>query len=102
MRADIAVYRDRRPLAIVEVKMFDDGKSIAAIVADRDKMKKLSDLCGVECYLGVLVTDVETGETCTERVHKLGIALKQKFDLIGDRRSVDGAWEWCFASVRIA
>jgi hypothetical protein len=100
-RADVAIYQDRRPVGIVELKVFDEGTRSADIVADRDKMGKLSHLCSVECYLGVLVTDTQSS-TCTERASELGRALDHEFNVIGAKqRSVDGNWQWCFASGRI-
>jgi hypothetical protein len=102
-RADVAVYRDRRPTAIVELKVFGDGKRPAGIVADRDKMIALSRLCNVESYLGVLVTDDKSGALCSERVRLLEIALEKKFLVVGDNKpSFDGTWNWRFASGRFA
>jgi len=103
--ADVAVYHDGRPKAIVELKKFDDGKNTQNIIDDRDKMRELSRECGIEAYLGVLITDVESGTitTCTDRAYQLGDRLEHEFDIVGDKqRSRNGAWEWCFASGRIA
>jgi hypothetical protein len=101
-RADVAVYHEDRPTAIVELKIFDDQKSAGAIIDDRDKIRKLSGLCGVEGYLGVLITDTASGATCEERARALGMVLEQEFDVVGDKQiSRTGAWYWCFASGRV-
>jgi hypothetical protein len=102
-RADVAIYEKQRPVAIVELKVFDDYKRPALIVADRDKMRKLSGLCGIETYLGVFVTDDTSGALCTERVRALGKALDHEFDSVGDKLpSIDGRWDWLFACGRLA
>jgi hypothetical protein len=102
-RADIVIYQERRrPVAIIELKVFDERIGLSAVVADRDKMRKLSCLCDVECYLGVLVTDI-SGALYTERVRALETALEHKFDSIGaEESSINDAWHWCFASGRFA
>ena len=100
-RADIAVYDQSRPIAIVELKILDDFASINSIVADRDKMAKLSTICHLDCYLGVLITDTER-EICAERVQNLSHALKQDFGVIGElQRSQSGLWNWCFAASKV-
>lgn len=102
-RADLAIYDKQRPLAIVELKIFDDGKSVRPIIADRDKMHKLSELCRVQTYLGVLVTDDVSGALCTDRANALGKALEHEFDSIGDpQNSTDGSWKWLFACGRFS
>ncbi len=101
-RADIAVYQNQRPTAIIELKKFDDFKSPALLTADRDKMLKLSRLCNIEAYLGVLITDTVLGATCHEQACKLGEALGQELRVIGKPQlSSGGGWHWCFASTRV-
>ena len=100
-RADVAIYRKDVPVAIIELKVFADFQSASKIVADRDKMRKFTDLCPMETYLGVLVTDAQNGQTCADRVRTLEGALGHKFDVIGGAQpSVGGDWHWCFVSVR--
>jgi hypothetical protein len=102
LRADIALYSDQRPVSIVELKIFDESRTANAIVADRDKVRALSHRCGVDAYLGVLITDVQSGKSCTERARELSLKLGCDFDVIGDKQSsADGSWFWCFASIKI-
>lgn len=102
-KADVAVYQNGMPVAIVELKKFGDYRTPAGIIADRDKMSKLSRLCGVDAYLGVLITDVVSGIKCQERARMLGEALGQELDVIGEPQpSLDSRWSWCFASVKIS
>ena len=102
-KADVAVYADTTPMAVVELKVFDDGKRIASIAADRDKMRKLTERCRVEAYLGILITDVSSGQTCSQRIRLLSECLGSEFNRVGENQhSIDGAWEWCFASTRVA
>jgi hypothetical protein len=99
LRADVAVYNDTK--ALIELKVFDEGKSVAAIVTDRDKMVKLSELRGTEAYIGVLVTDV-SGRACADWVDLLGERLGRTFNWAGKKnRSVNDALEWCFAVAKI-
>jgi hypothetical protein len=101
-RADIAVYRNDMPPAIVELKIFDEAQNASKIVADRDKMKRFADLKPIEGYLGILVTDAKNGQRCAERIETLERALGQKFDEVGKmQRSVDEKWDWCFASLKM-
>lgn len=102
-KADVAIYADTKPRAVVELKVFDDGKSAALIVADRDKMRKLTGRCSVEAYLGILITDASSGQTCSQRIRLLSDCLGSEFNRVGEnQRSIDGTWEWCFASARVA
>ena len=102
-KADVAVYADTKPLAVVELKVFDDGKRTASIVADRDKMRKLTERCRVEAYLGILITDVSSGQRCSQRIRLLSECLGSEFNRVGENQDfIDGAWQWCFASARVA
>jgi hypothetical protein len=103
-RADVAVYRAGRPIAIIELKKFDDWKSPAGIVSDRDKVRILAQECGISSYIGVLITDVEKPmvRTCADRRSLLEQNLQQKFDVPGETTwSRNGKWQWCFASLRV-
>jgi hypothetical protein len=70
LRADVAIYDRSMPIAIMELKVFDEGTSVAAILADRDKMLKLTKVCAINAYLGVLVTDVRNA-ACADRLRLL-------------------------------
>lgn len=100
-KADVAAYQNIAPKAIIELKKFDENKSLSKIVADRDKMSKLSTLCPIKTYLGVLVTDAQNGRSYMDRIRALEEALGRTFDVVGKPQlAVDGKWKWCFASMR--
>jgi hypothetical protein len=82
------------------LKIFDDDKRADEIVADRNKMRKLTSLCPIETDLGVLVSDVQNG-LYTDRIRTLEEALGHGLDVTGSAQlSVSGGWRWCFVSGR--
>jgi hypothetical protein len=100
--ADVAAYDGRKPLAAIELKVFDETTSYVQIVSDRDKLLKLTGQCRVEAYLGVLVTDTQRQE-CVDRIRLLGERLGRDFDLVGEeQRSISEKWNWRFAVARVA
>jgi hypothetical protein len=103
LRADVAIYQEGLPIAVVELKKYDDYKRADGIAADYEKMRRLARLCQVDCYSGVLITQVANSDaTCTVRAHKLEDALGHKFSVIGEEtKSVDGPWYWLFASGKL-
>ena len=98
-RADIAVYEQERPSAVIEIKIHDEGRSADLVLRDRDKLRQLSQRTGIETYLGVLVTDTAK-ETCTARAEALGRRLEKPFDVRGEPVRAGGGsagWSWLFA-----
>ena len=99
--ADVAVYQNSVPKAIIELKVFDDYKTPSEIVADRDKMSKLSALCPIETYLGILATDARNDQTYIDRIWRLEEGLGHVFDVKGSAQLAGhGGWKWCFVSAR--
>lgn len=96
--ADITVYQRGQPVAIVELKKFDDGKNPADIVNDQEKVRKFAPICQIEGYLGVFVTDVRDGRKSAERIAELNRALGQDPAAMSEPTpSADGKWHWRIA-----
>jgi len=98
LRADVAIYQDGLPSAIVELKIYDEGLPAYAIAADLFKAQKLVNrarLGNLRAYVGVMIC--ETSNCSLEnRARKLEEAIHQKVYSGEARQSVDGQWHWCF------
>ncbi|WP_291367519.1 hypothetical protein [Acetobacter sp. UBA5411] len=76
-RADIALYREEKPLAIIELKICDErDRRGGKLLADLEKMKLLSRQTGISTYLGVLLTDTANA-TCKDRRKALEAVLRR-------------------------
>jgi hypothetical protein len=98
-RADIAIYRDDRPAAVVELKVFDEVAPLPAVGAKLDKAKLLARLAPLQVLLGVMVCPIVLSlEARLERLHDaVGGNL-----YVGERQSSrDGQWQWSFACASI-
>ncbi len=100
-RADLALYDDGSPVAIIEFKIMDDGVNPAAVIADRDKMNIILGFCEIECFVGVFVTDVD-GMGYNDRIVALEAALGQPVIRGPAQRSADDNWQWCFVACQTA
>lgn len=100
-RADVAVYQEKLPVAVVELKIFDECTGIGRVVEDRIKMERLTRLRNLDIYLAILVTDTATKDY-QSRISELQEALGQEFDAVGEKaRSLDNKWNWCFVSTKL-
>ncbi|MBS1078714.1 hypothetical protein JK217_13335 [Gluconobacter kondonii] len=98
-RADVAIYEEGRPTAVIEIKVFDEGCRAQSVLRDLRKMRKLSSRTGIETYLAVLITST-SGATCETRVRSLSNFLGHDFDYIDSPIVAgDGSadWSWRFA-----
>ncbi len=98
-RADVAVYEGRKPTAVIELKIHDEGGRNGLVLRDLHKMQELSKRTGIESYLGVLITDTSS-EVCEMRADALARMLQQPYDDLGSSvRAAGGAagWSWQFA-----
>ena len=94
-RADIAIYRDDRPAAVIELKVFDEVAPLPSVGAKLDKAKLLARFAPLQVLLGVMVCPIVLSiEARIERLHDaVGGNL-----YVGERQSSgDGRWQWCFA-----
>jgi hypothetical protein len=98
-RADIAIYRDGRPAAVVALKIFDEVAPLPSVGTKLDKARLLARLAPVQVLLGVMVCPIVLPiEARIERLHDaVGGNL-----YVGERQpSRDGRWQWCFACASI-
>ena len=98
-RADVAVYEQGKPTAVIELKIHDETRLEGLVLRDLNKVRMLSRRTGVETYLGVLVTDT-AHELCSTRAEELSKSLGHPFDVIGMPIRADGGranWSWLFA-----
>ncbi|MBF0892519.1 hypothetical protein HKD28_14035 [Gluconobacter sp. LMG 1744] len=98
-RADIAIYNcDGNPLAVIEVKICDEGdRNGAAVLSDYEKIQNLRERVTIDTYLAILLTDINDTKRCEIRRGNLEESLHSPFT--GDSgliRSQDAAWEWQF------
>jgi hypothetical protein len=93
-RADIALYEDGSPAAIIELKLLDERHPLVNIEADALKVRRLRDICKVPGYIGVLIC--ETTASLEEQTQRLETALQRKVHSGAAQSSRDGKWRWCF------
>lgn len=97
LRADVALYQEKKPLAIVELKICDERDHRGwKVLADLEKMKRLSEQTRIAMYLGVLLTD--THQECKDRRKSLETILGQKFEADSGLEAAgkDAKWNWQF------
>jgi hypothetical protein len=100
-RADIALYRDKNCIAVLEFKIFGESARLDRVIEDLKKLFNFNRLCDVDTYIGAFVTDTKNAPR-EARLKILSDALKHNFDCVGDViPSTDGAWHWCFAAMRL-
>jgi hypothetical protein len=98
-RADIAIYRDERPAAVVELKVFDEVAPLPSVGTKLDKARLLARFAPLQVLLGVMICPIVLPiEARIERLHDaVGGNL-----YVGERQpSGDGRWQWCFACASI-
>jgi hypothetical protein len=93
-RADVALYEDGFPLAIIELELLDEVHPLVNIEADALKVRRLGEICKVPGYIGVLIC--ETTASLEEQTQRLETALQRKVHSGATQSSRDGKWRWCF------
>lgn len=93
-RADLALYPSGGPPAIVEFKIFDEGRGLPGVLADVAKMKKLAEICPVSIHIGLLIC--QTNVPAEENAQKIGRELGRPVSVGEMQRSADDRWNWCF------
>jgi hypothetical protein len=94
LRADIAMYPAGVHPAVIELKIFDEDRGMPGVLADIEKMKKLTRICTVSSYMGLLVCP--TGASLEENVRRIEAGLGRALEQGRVQRSVDGRWSWIF------
>ncbi|GBR70947.1 hypothetical protein [Gluconobacter kanchanaburiensis] len=101
LRADVAIYKDNIPIAIIELKICDEGdRRGGKVLADLEKMKTLSEGRKLDTYLGILLTDMDKGLLCDERRTQIEALLEGRFSGAGalEAASRNAGWNWQFLS----
>lgn len=98
-RADVALYRNGRPEAIVELKVFDETTPLPTVGTGLDKALMLQRLGGLQIYVGVMICPIIL--SLEARIERLHDALGGNM-FVGERQaSRDRQWEWCFACASV-
>lgn len=99
LRADVAIYKDSIPVAIIELKICDEGdRRGGKVLADLEKMKMLSKGRKLDTYLGILLTDMDKGLLCDKRRIQIERLLEGPFSGEGTLEAASGnaGWNWQF------
>ncbi len=99
LRADVAIYKDSMPIAIIELKICDEGdRRGGKVLADLEKMKTLSEGRKLDTYLGILLTDMDKGLLCDKRRAQIETLLEGRFSGEGALEAASGnaGWNWQF------
>jgi hypothetical protein len=92
-RADIAMYQNGFPPAIIELKIPDERHPLVDVEFDAFKLRRLGKICKIRGYVGVLIC--QTTDSLEEQTERLETALQGKFHTWTAQRSRDGQWQWC-------
>ncbi len=106
-RADIAVYKEKRPVAVVEVKIVDEGRKLSGVVGDWGKIRLLqqyvADKAGMplDGYVAAVVCD--TNKPAEQTIVEMEQALGSKTIESGQKTAtLAGGWGWRFVCVKLA
>jgi len=111
-RADIAVFQDQKPVAIVELKIIDEGRGVGGVREDWVKIRNLMQrvtssgvAATLDGYVGALVCDISRGskDTCAEQtVEGLKVTLGTQAVYVGDRvPTKSGGSGWIFICAEV-
>ena len=106
LKADIALYHLGTPVALVEVKIFDEGRQPLGIVADLQKDAGIFSGSGLEIYAAVMVcetTDIRLDGRLGAIDQSMQTNLQERAVepfLAGEKQTCD-RWKWCFACARL-
>ncbi|MFT8716079.1 hypothetical protein [Gluconobacter potus] len=102
LRSDVALYREGQPFALVELKICDERDARGGkVLADLEKMRRLSVRAQIDTYLGLLLTDISRKE-CADRRTIIEETLGANFS---NHSSLEPAgygadWKWQFLAGR--
>ncbi|HVC62688.1 MAG TPA: hypothetical protein VND19_20275 [Acetobacteraceae bacterium] len=105
-RADIAVFQDAKPVAIVELKIIDEGRKFDGVTEDWGKIQRLRQLVSsrshvsLDGYVGALVCD--TTKLAEQTIAGLELALGGVTVERGERIAArDVGWGWLFVGAKL-
>jgi len=94
LRADVGLYRQGVPPAIIEFKILDETCPFSSVVGDIQKASQLAERFKVDVYLGFMIC--ETADHLDARVSKLQDVLGRAVHTGDPQKSASGEWSWCF------
>ncbi|MFT9220594.1 hypothetical protein [Gluconobacter oxydans] len=102
LRSDVALYREGRPFALVELKICDERDARGGkVLADLEKMRRLSVRTQIDTYLGILLTDISRKE-CADRRSIIEKTLGANFSAHSslELAGYGADWKWQFLAGR--
>jgi hypothetical protein len=94
-RADVAVYENGRPFALLELKIFDAASPLPSVGIEVDKAQILARLAKLRVFVGVMICPIMV--SLEARIERLHDAFGGNM-YVGERQhSRDRQWQWCFA-----
>jgi hypothetical protein len=106
-RADVAVYEEKRPAAVVEVKIVDERRRLSGVVRDWGKIRLLQQYVAdkaatpLDGYVAAVVCDTNkpAEQTIVEMEQSLGSVTIER----GRKTAtLAGEWGWRFVCVKLA
>jgi len=101
LKADIAIYKNSQPAAIIEIKKAEKPKDVEDVKRDQEKLQKLTKRLPIPSYLALVISDDNRSPVNqqTKRVeqnldHNVRSGARHK-----DHRTKK--WEWCFGCVTL-
>ena len=94
-RADVALYAESRPSAIIALEVFDAVAPLPSIGAALDKAQILARLGNLRVFIGIMICPIVV--SLEARIERLHDAFGGNM-FVGERQdSRDRQWQWCFA-----
>jgi hypothetical protein len=100
LRADIAVYEEKLPFAIIELKILDEGQQPAAVAVDLAKAQKMVRISNLHAYVGILICETMR-DSLEVRIRNLEGVLNTKVTTGPPCDADGGNWHWCFGCASV-
>jgi hypothetical protein len=98
-RADVAVYENGQPSAIVELNIFDAVSPLPSVGLELDKAQMLGRFGKLRILVGVMICPIIV--SLEARIERLHDAFGGNM-YVGEREhSRDRQWQWCFACASV-
>lgn len=99
VRADVAVYENGRPSAVVELKVFDAASPLPSVGLELDRARMLGRFGKLRIFVGVMICPIVV--SLEARIERLHDAFGGNM-YVGEREhSRDRQWQWCFACASV-
>jgi hypothetical protein len=94
-RADVAVYENSLPTAIIELKVFDAASPLPSVGAELDRARMLGRISKLRVFVGLMVCPIVV--SLEARIERLHDAFGGNMYVGQREHSRDRQWQWCFA-----